>query len=78
MLWKGYSCAVDAIVYMIDSFDINRIQESRNELWTLLATEEYAHCPILVIGNKIDLIGSLTEHQLLSIFQLRCTGKVCF
>jgi len=63
-VWKDYFPAVDAIVFLVDSADLERIQESRTELESLMGDEQVAGCPILVLGNKIDKAGALSEEQL--------------
>jgi len=76
-VWKDYFPAVDAIVFLVDCADLERINESREELISLLQDEQVAAAPILVLGNKIDKPSALGEDQLkhyLSISQL-CTGK---
>uniref|UniRef100_A0A914EBA3 small monomeric GTPase n=1 Tax=Acrobeloides nanus TaxID=290746 RepID=A0A914EBA3_9BILA len=76
-VWKDYFPAVDAIVFLVDGADLERINESREELAGLLRDEQVANCPIMVLGNKIDKPNALSEEHLkhyLGITQL-CTGK---
>ncbi|CAI2351363.1 unnamed protein product [Caenorhabditis sp. 36 PRJEB53466] len=76
-VWKDYFPAVDAVVFLIDVADAERMQESRVELESLLQDEQIANVPVLVLGNKIDKPGALSEDQLkwqLNIQHL-CTGK---
>jgi GTP-binding protein SAR1 len=76
-VWKDYFPAVDAIVFLVDAADPNRINESREELISLLNDEQVASAPILVLANKIDKPNALSEEHLkhyLNISQM-CTGK---
>ncbi|CAI5448072.1 unnamed protein product [Caenorhabditis angaria] len=76
-VWKDYFPAVDAIVFLVDCADLERIAESRAELESLLQDEQVASAPVLVLGNKIDKPSALSEDQLkwqLNIQHL-CTGK---
>lgn len=68
---------MDAIVFLVDAFDTQRFPESKNELCSLLADEQLAQCPILILGNKIDRPGAASEDQIRSYFELHATtGKV--
>ena len=76
-VWKTYFPALDAIVFLVDSADQERIHESREELISLLQDEQVSSAPILVLGNKIDKPNALSEEHLkhyLGITQY-CTGK---
>lgn len=76
-MWKDYFPAVDAIVFLVDAYDVQRFPESKRELMSLLADEQLAHCPILILGNKIDRPGASSEDQIRSYFELHATtGKV--
>lgn len=70
---------MDAIVFLVDAFDTQRFPESKGELGSLLEDEQLAHCPILILGNKIDRAGAASEEQLRAFFELhQTTGKVWF
>ena len=77
-VWKDYFPAVDGIVFVIDASDINRFPESKFELSSLLTDEQIASCPILILGNKIDMTYHASEEYLRLVFQLHCTGKVSY
>lgn len=75
-VWKDYFPAVDAIVFLVDACDKSRIMESKKELDSLLLDESLSNCPVLVLGNKIDRQGALSEQELRGYFALaQTTGK---
>lgn len=77
-VWKDYFPAVDAIVFLIDANDRNRFFESKRELDSLLTDETLLTCPVLILGNKIDLPGAASEEELRNMYGLygQTTGKV--
>jgi ADP-ribosylation factor-like protein 8 len=64
-MWERYCRGVNAIVYMVDAADQDKIEASRNELHNLLERPQLAGIPILVLGNKRDLPGALDETGLI-------------
>ncbi|CAH0558856.1 unnamed protein product [Brassicogethes aeneus] len=76
-VWKDYFPAVDAIVFLIDANDRSRFVESKQELDSLLTDETLSNCPVLILGNKIDLPGAASEDELRNFYALfgQTTGK---
>lgn len=75
-LWKDYYQSVDAVVFLVDASDKERIEESKRELDTLLGDEEMRVVPIMCLGNKVDKPGALSEPQLRDALGLiYTTGK---
>ena len=74
-IWKEYFPAVDAIVFMIDANDRPRFEESKDELAGLLADEDIADAPVLILGNKIDISGAASEDELRQVFGIQ--GLTC-
>jgi len=44
------------IIYMIDIANQRRFEESKSEFWNVLNNEELDGIPLLILGNKIDLV----------------------
>ena len=63
-VWREYFPKIDAIVYMIDAADPSRFQESRAEFERIMNTPEIGRVPVLVLGNKIDKNGAVSEDEL--------------
>jgi GTP-binding protein SAR1 len=61
---------VDAIVFIIDTADRDRLPESKKELDTLLSEELLADKPFLILGNKCDVPGCTNEQELRQIMGL--------
>jgi len=61
-LWKHYYGDVDAVVWVVDSADQGRFQESRQAFSNALKDANMKRdCPILVVANKADIEGSKNE-----------------
>ncbi|TFJ87300.1 hypothetical protein NSK_001632 [Nannochloropsis salina CCMP1776] len=63
-LWKDYLTTVDGVVFIVDALDQERFPEAKRELDSLLTSDELAHVPFLVLGNKIDVPRAVSEEQL--------------
>ncbi len=75
-LWRDYYPSVHGIVYFVDAADPERFQEAKTELDRILSDDLLSNTPVVVFGNKIDLRGAASEHELkhaLGLYQT--TGK---
>lgn len=63
-MWERYCRGVHAIIFVVDAADSAKLDMARNELRNLLEKPQLAGVPVLVLGNKNDLEGSLTAEQL--------------
>ena len=50
------------IVYMIDIANQRRFKESKKELWKILNNNELNGIPLLILGNKSDIIKYSDEN----------------
>ena len=77
-LWKTYFANVNAIIFLVDSTDVARLPEARDELNKLLITEELKGIPFLILGNKIDSSAAISLERLKYELGLdiHTTGKI--
>lgn len=69
-MWERYCRGVQAILYMVDAADHEKLEASRNELHALLEKEQLSGIPVLVLGNKIDLPNVYGERELIEVMHL--------
>ncbi|KIJ63085.1 hypothetical protein HYDPIDRAFT_93161 [Hydnomerulius pinastri MD-312] len=62
--WRDYVREVNGIVFVVDSADIERFPDAKSELCELFAAEDLSKVPILVLGNKIDVLGAVSEEEI--------------
>lgn len=63
--WRCYYPNTQAIIYVVDSSDTERISVSREEFHAILEEEELKDALILVYANKQDLAGALDDAQIM-------------
>ena len=69
-MWYDYYSRCDALIFMIDSADIDRFTESKEELDLLLREPELKDIPFLILGNKCDLKNAVSGEKLSSNFEI--------
>ncbi|KAK7919365.1 hypothetical protein WMY93_010649 [Mugilogobius chulae] len=72
-LWKSYTRRTDGIVFVVDSTELERMEEARVELHKITRTSENQGVPVLILANKQDQESALsvTEvEKMLSIHEL--------
>merc|ERR1711917_136293 len=72
--WRCYYSNTDAIIYVVDSADRDRMGISKQELVSMLEEEELKSAILVVLANKQDIEGamSVTEvHQALGLEALK-------
>mmetsp|Transcript_76531 Transcript_76531/g.236984 ORF Transcript_76531/g.236984 Transcript_76531/m.236984 type:complete len:182 (-) Transcript_76531:113-658(-) len=62
--WSNYFESSDALVYVIDSSDKRRLEESGGELKELLAEDKLGGIPLLVFANKQDLLQATPANEI--------------
>ena len=62
-LWRHYLLNNDALIYIIDSNDRDRLEEARDELWNIIQNDDTRGTPLLIFANKQDLPMAATTAQ---------------
>lgn len=62
--WRNYFDQTDALIYVIDSADRRRMDETGVELGQLLEEEKLGGIPVLVFANKQDLLSALSSDEI--------------
>ncbi|CAF0851638.1 unnamed protein product [Didymodactylos carnosus] len=64
-MWERYCRGVNAIVFMVDSADHEKLEPSAQEFRNLLEKPQLQGIPVLVLGNKRDLPNALEVQDLI-------------
>lgn len=73
-LWRHYYQDTHAIIFVVDSADVDRVDEARDELHKILGEDQLREAVLLVLANKQDLPNALSAAELtdkLLLHQLR-------
>ena len=62
--WRCYYPNTDAIIFVVDSCDTDRLNVARQELMAMLEEEELKDAILLVFANKQDAKGALNSQQI--------------
>lgn len=75
--WENSYYACGGIVYLIDLSDKDRFAESKLVLDGLLATEHLQQTPIVILGNKCDIMGCAREDEVRAYFNMQVRTRGC-
>ncbi|KAI1717306.1 ADP-ribosylation factor family domain-containing protein [Ditylenchus destructor] len=68
--WKNYFDNTDVLIYVIDSSDKKRFDETALELSELLEEEKLRRVPVLIFANKQDLLTAAKASEIADGLQL--------
>lgn len=63
-LWRSYTRCTDGIVFVVDSVDIERMEEAKMELMRTAKCPDNQGVPVLILANKQDLPGAREPKEL--------------
>ncbi|EDO05297.1 putative ADP-ribosylation factor-like protein 2 [Babesia bovis T2Bo] len=62
--WRNYFESTDALVWVVDSADVLRVDDSRREIDSILRQDQMSQCTLLVLANKQDVSGALSVQEI--------------
>merc|ERR1711988_1181696 len=62
-LWRYYYAGVQGVIFVVDSSDIDRMEDAREELDKLMSADELRDGSVLVYANKQDLPGAMSASE---------------
>jgi ADP-ribosylation factor-like protein 2 len=68
--WRNYFEQTDGVIWVVDSSDKLRLEDTKEELHSLLRQEKLMGATLLVFCNKQDIPGSLTPEQIRDFLEL--------
>lgn len=69
--WEKYCSNSDCIIFVVDSVDEKNFEVAKEELKALMSYKTLEGIPLLLLGNKNDLQGALSENELIELFDLK-------
>ncbi|MEE6501188.1 hypothetical protein FKM82_004091 [Ascaphus truei] len=69
--WCYYFENTDGLVYVVDSTNKQRLEESKKEFEFILQNELIKNVPVVVLANKQDLPGALNAEEITRKFNMK-------
>jgi ADP-ribosylation factor protein 1/Arf/Sar family protein len=69
-LWRHYYQGCRGVIFVIDSNDRDRIENAKEELWTMLREKDLSSAAVLVLANKQDLPSAMTTSEVCEKLEL--------
>ncbi|GAM21808.1 hypothetical protein SAMD00019534_049830, partial [Acytostelium subglobosum LB1] len=70
-LWRHYYVGTQVLIYVVDSSDRERMEESKQQLYRVLNDPEMREPILLVYANKCDLPGAMTTEEIATTMGLQ-------
>jgi len=74
-LWRHYFQHTDALIYVVDAADKERVDEAREELEAILSSKELDNAVLLVLANKQDMKQAIPTGELAEMMDLQSQRK---
>ncbi|NXX89886.1 ARL14 protein, partial [Centropus bengalensis] len=69
--WCNFLENADGLLYIVDSSDKRRLEESKTEFVLILKNEFIKNIPVIVLANKQDLPGALNAEEITRRFNMK-------
>ncbi|XP_010164713.1 ADP-ribosylation factor-like protein 14 [Antrostomus carolinensis] len=70
-VWCNFLENTDGLLYVVDSADKRRLEESKKEFEVVLKNEFIKNVPVVVLANKQDLPGALNAEEITRRFNVK-------
>ncbi|NWV21363.1 ARL14 protein, partial [Origma solitaria] len=70
-LWSNFLDDTDGLLFVVDSSDKRRLEESRREFELVLKNESIKNVPVVMLANKQDLPGALNAEEITRRFKMK-------
>ncbi|XP_004441757.1 PREDICTED: ADP-ribosylation factor-like protein 14 [Ceratotherium simum simum] len=70
-MWGYYCENTDGLVYVVDSTDKQRLEDSRREFEHILKNEHIKNVPVVLLANKQDVPGALSAEDITRTFNVQ-------
>lgn len=70
-LWYHYFANTSAVIFVIDSSDVSRIETAKEELHEIMKHDDLKNAVILVLANKQDMPNALSVGELAKQLELQ-------
>merc|ERR1711994_296326 len=69
-LWRHYYRGTDALIWVVDASDRDRLEEAKEEMHSVLRDPELRDSKVLVVANKQDLPTAVRSRELAQHLEL--------
>lgn len=69
-LWRHYYQNTNAVIFVVDSNDRDRISDCKDELHRMFGEEQLRDVPVLVLANKQDLPNAMSVNGITDRLEL--------
>jgi len=77
-LWRHYYTGTDALIFIVDSSDLGRMEEAKKEFLRIVTDNEMQDVVVLIFANKQDLPKAASEEEVGDLLDIqRLEGRSC-